>query len=538
MYTDRAVILVATAFLLACQPDSNLPTDAQTPAAAAARTPNQERLAVQLQRFSTQAMLLAGERHGVTKIRGKTLGPGRARRRGSQARLEDVPIAASPGAEENEPSVAANPRQKKKLVVGYHSITDNVYCHARRSSDGGRTWSAPVVMPQLTAESSCSDPVVAYAPDGSRVYYAYMDIKFTTGDDYDILVSYSADDGATWIGPFIALNSAAGLFVYDKPWLGTADDDRRYVYVTATRFDLTAPGACAIVFTRSTDRGTSFGGPTVLDQSGGGCGEGSSPVVQGSRPSGGRHGQVLAAWYHSGTDGWLAGSFTIRTRHSTDHGATFGPPAVAATDHSEAPFWLGPFVCYERWWGSMYPDVELGPDGAAHIIYTHDPVPGSETAEEGDVRYVRSGGAPYTRWSRPVTVNDDHTVSAQGYAAIEEKAEGSGQSARPHAAWMDHRLPLEAASGSECPFGEDVENLEYDIFYSTRQGSRWSDNVRVSGRASRSDFIFLGDYIDLTATNGSQFAVWTDRRDKGTVFDLEDNVWGSRAHRVQVATGP
>ena len=546
MHTYNVGMLLAAALLLACQRDAELPTAAPdqdlVPHQAMAEARKQRK--AQLERLSGMPMLMMADRLRVTEIRGKSIKTKQTPKRGGRGkRLGDVPVADHPTADENEPAVATNPKAKKRLVAGYHFITDIARCHARRSSDGGRTWSAPVVMPQLTGESECSDPVVAYSPDGSRVFYAYMDLKFfifdsTVTTDFDILVSYSDDDGATWVGPFIALQGVQGVFDYDKPWIGTPDDASSYVYVTATRFDAAAPFACSIVFTRSVNKGSSYGPPQTLDASPGACGEGASPVVQGSRPAGGKRGSVLVAWYHSGTDGWLTGSFHIRTRHSADYGSSFGPVVDAVTDASETPFWKGPFNCYERWWGSMFPDVELDPKGGGHIAYTHDPAAGNETAEVGDIRYVRSAGAPHTSWSAPRTVNDDGTVSAQGYVAIDIKSEGTGQSAKPHATWEDHRLPLEAAVGAECPFFPDVENLEYDIFYSTRRGSTWSPNVRVSDRSSRSDFIFNGDYIDLTTTTGGLFTIWTDRRDKSSIMDLEDDVWGSRTHRVQVAANP
>lgn len=75
---------------------------------------------------------------------------------------------------------------------------------------------------------------------------------------------------------------------------------------------------------------------------------------------------------------------------------------IAATDNYEAPYFLGPLFFYKRWWGTMFPDVEIAPNGTAHIVYTHDPeenpllpcefcLPLSTTAEDGDVRYIASG---------------------------------------------------------------------------------------------------------------------------------------------------
>lgn len=521
-------ILSVAALLVACDRDADLPTGpAPSMDLLQDQLPQevQDVLKVQLQTFSTMPMLLAAEELGVTEIQGRpTNGPSQ-NAQSSQQRLRDIPIANTP-VDENEPTVVTSPKDKKLLVAGNHRITGVVACEARHSSDGGMTWSAPVTMRQLAGQ--CSDPVLAYAPDGSRVFYVYMDIK--PGFDWDILVSYSDDDGASWTGPFIALDGVAGVFFYDKPWVGTPDDQANFVYVTATRFEAGGLGNCHIVFTRSVDGGTAYSAPQILDSGTPGCGPiAGSVIVQGSRPSGGKQGNVLVAWYHSAFDGWLIGSFLIRVRHSADFGATFGPIVDAVRDVSEANFFKGPDFCYERWWPVMFPDVELDPRQGGHIAYTHDPQAGAATAEEGDIRYVESPGPPYTVWSPPQTVNDDRTVSAQGFVAMDIMTEQTGQSSKPHATWLDARLPTTAVP--EC--GGDVENLFYDIFYSTKQDGGWSPNNRITDVSSRTDRNFLGDYIDLSTDNGSLYTVWTDRRDKLSIFDGEDDVWGSRTHRTQ-----
>jgi hypothetical protein len=533
MKRSRMLVGVVGALLVACDPDVELAPTA-SPSADVAQAKDQDLLREHLGMFSTMPMLLAAKELGLTEIQGRPVDPSGEDSYNSPKKLVDVPIADHPTAHENEPSVATSPKDKKLLVVGYHFITNVVRCAARHSSDGGMTWSAQVLMPQLTSASHCSDPVLAYSPDGSRVYYAYMDIKFPGFfSDFDIIVSQSTDDGQTWSAPVVALNGVIGAFDYDKPWIGTPDDASNYVYVTATRFDNSGFGNCHIVFTRSINGGTSYVTPTTLESSTLGC---ANSVVQGSRPSGGKQGSVLVAWYNSGTDGFRSGSFNIRTRHSTDFGATFAPIVVAAIDGFEAKEFKGPgtvqFACYHRWWGVMFPDVEIDPSEGGHIAYTHDPVNGQATAEEGDIRYVTSPGPPYTSWSGPTTVNDDGTVSAQGYVALDIKTEGTGQSAKPHAIWEDDRLPAPAGAVSQCSFFVDVENLFYDIFYSTLQDGGWSANVRVTEESSISDFLFIGDYFDLTVDIGSLYTVWTDRRDKLSIFDLEDDVWGSRTHRV------
>ena len=466
----------------------------------------------------------------------------------------NVAIGYFPNVSEDEPTVAANPRNASRIVSGSHFIGDTANrCVAHFSRDGGRTWSAiPIFMPQLTHQSQCSDPVLAYVPDGSRVYYAYLDVKssitfedpnFVFTEDLDVLVSYSDDDGKTWTGPIVALdgqeikdifNPDTGDetfvpgFEYDKPWIGThvaasGDDGNangNWVFVSATRFEInfsaTVADECRIDFARSDSRGTAWDPPQSLDGSVGGC---AIPiVVQGSRPSGGPRGDVLVAWYHSGTDGFRSGSFNIRTRYSNDNGATFQPVTVAVTDSFELPTFLGPGNAYHRWWGAMFPDVEIAPNGSGHVAYTHDPVKGSGE-EDGDIRYIGSAGPPYANWSAPVTVNDDASGKAQGWATLAAGVE-NGRTVL-YALWEDHRR-------------SSRDNFEYDVYTAKRTGSGpWSANRRITDEKSRSDFIFLGDYFGITIAGGGDnpsfvYGVWTDRRDEPTQFDLDDDVWGAR----------
>ena len=252
-----------------------------------------------------------------------------------------------------------------------------------------------------------------YAPDGNRVYYAYMDIKTAALGGTDIVVSFSDNDGATWTGPILVLDgSSLGpvQFIYDKPWIGThidvpgAQPNNNLVYVTATLFRaLPAPSLPypdAIAFTRSTDGGLNWAGSRILDV-GRDAATGVLPIlVQGSRPIGGLGNDVLVAWFHSGEDGQGAqtgiggGHFQIRTARSPDGGLTFAAPVIAVQDNFEVPFFLGPLGSYHRWWTTMFPDVEIDSVGVAHIAYVHDPVSGTMTGEDGDVRYIRSAGPP------------------------------------------------------------------------------------------------------------------------------------------------
>jgi hypothetical protein len=209
---------------------------------------------------------------------------------------------------------------------------------------------------------------------------------------------------------------------------------------------------------------------------------------------------------------------------SANNGLTFGPVVNAAVDSFEAPFFLGPFASFFRWWPTMMPDIEIGSDGVAHIAYAHDPVPQlpppgtfNPSPEDGDIRYVTSAGPPYTTWSTPMTISDDQTGQAQGFPALETAIDGGGSFAQ--VAFVDHRL---------TPPPPIPPNILFDIFYTRATGDFWSPSARVTDQSSVSDFDFIGDYNDLTAGSNYSFGVWTDRRDKISFFDFEDDVWGGR----------
>lgn len=525
------------------------------------KPPFPEEFKAKVKYLSGVPMFIAAQEFGITEIMGKDITlrgspPGKAKAK----KLKDVGVGVHPVNHENEPTVVANPKDKKKLVAGSHSGDPFVgiyYCVAYYSHDGGATWSSPIFMPGLSPGSRFADPVMAYTPDGSRVYFAYMDIKaYWSGLLYisvwDIVFSYSDDDGVTWTGPIVALAGLPSIydstvgdwiqlgFDYDKCWIGTHIDasQSNWVYVTATRFDNFFPYASNIAFTRSGDKGVSWSAPTILDTGTFGV------VVQGSRPTGGMGSDVVVAWYHSGNDGWLTGNFEIRTAYSPNNGATFGAPVTAVIDNYECPYYLGPggftplgplpFNFYHRWWGSMFPDVEIDPGGKAHIVYTHDPDPSlfmgwpgvSANAEDGDIRYITSSGPPYGpgSWFAPVTINDDGLVRAQGYPAL--KTQHGGKSSTLHVIWEDHR------TSPSLPIAfPNSPNLYFDMFYSRNvpgKGVGWFSNFRISEQSSINDYSFIGDYNDLAANKTTLFGIWTDRRHQNSIFQYEDNVYGSR----------
>jgi len=503
----------------------------------------------------------------VPRTFGRTFGRTAALAAADVSSVPDVAVGTDPSLTETRPSVAASPSELRVVVAAYggfvYPVTPTQRCAVVRSVDGGRTFGPPVFLPRLGPSSACNDPVLAWSPNGQRLYAAYRDFKGGTlpldptpegatrfrpfGDD-DVVVSRSLNGGLTWSTPVVALDAdpwaytvecTPGIFpcditdvdpgsTFERPSISTPlDGVGNQVYVTATRFAEQDPtiAPTAIAFGRSDNGGQSWSAIEVLDE---GSEEPLPILVQGARAAGGRGGEVLVAWYHSGNDGHLVGSFEIRARRSLTNGRTWGPVVVAASDANETGRDLGPFDFYKQWWPTMFPDVAVDRSGRAHIVYGHDPEPGNATAEEGDVRYVTSRRTPWTEWSAPITLNDDGPGRAQGYASLTVRHQGRQSVA--DVIWEDTRLTGELPVVGSPAFSSP--NQSYDIYHArwvrAVGGGSWSANQRVSDRSSLQDRAMSGGRTAVTANGLVLFAVWTDRRTILSVDNRKQDVAGSR----------
>ena len=145
---------------------------------------------------------------------------------------------------QNEQNIVINPSNVNHLVTSaneYRLDGHVVYL----SRDRGQTWSN-VVLPGWTASTggqglfghlnSCGDPVLAFSPDGARLYYAGLVCNF---DKFPrqisgVAVAVSTDGGAHWDAPVMVSSSASGDFFQDKEWMSVGNDGT--VYLSWTRF--------------------------------------------------------------------------------------------------------------------------------------------------------------------------------------------------------------------------------------------------------------------------------------------------------------
>ena len=145
---------------------------------------------------------------------------------------------------QNEQNIVINPADTLNVVTSaneYRSDAHVVYY----SKDRGTSW-VNVTLPGWTPStggsgifghlSSCGDPVLAFSPDGGRLYYAGLVCNF---DKFPrqisgVAVAVSLDGGAHWEPPVMVHSTASGDFFQDKEWIGVGTDGT--VYLTWTRF--------------------------------------------------------------------------------------------------------------------------------------------------------------------------------------------------------------------------------------------------------------------------------------------------------------
>ena len=266
--------------------------------------------------------------------------------------------------------------------------------------------------------------------------------------------------------------------------------------------------------------------------------------MQGSRPIGGRNGDVLVCFYDAGSEGWGPGHslnppysgggvFNINAVHFSNYGATLSNWEFAAKDVSyELPEYLGPADAvtgvgkYHRWWGGMWPSVTMLPNGTVFIVFTADDIDPSVdpfNPECGQI-YITRSFPPYTQWlpiSGPISGNISGSSPGRGHGYPTIGVKKVSGNAIITVAWEDHGASL-------------IDNELYDII-----AIKHIDSVipqllplTVNEFSSYSDSLFIGDHIDCGAsakvttnvTDRVIYIVWTDRSDQTTTSG-ESDVW-------------
>lgn len=391
------------------------------------------------------------------------------------------------------------------------------------SDDGGKTWHDGGTIAGAPGGNSWGDPVLAADADGN---FYYAELADAPGGRSIIGVAKSTDGGRTWSAPVDATPDRSASNSQDKEWMAidtTGSPHMNNIYLAWIEF---RPSGNEIMFSRSVDRGESYDTPIQLTKSASQRGTGTQVAVG---PSGevyvlwvahGTTGQpATAVWFTRSLDGGITfdAPRSVATVNRIGHSGNC--QGIGTRDVLNGDIRVRP-------WPSMAVDVAgssdpLDPDFNPNRgrIYVAAPSDGAG-ADESDV-YVFMSPDGGTTWTAPQKVNDDTTTTDQFHPQIGVDPKGTVA-----VAWYDRRLSLPAppnwgidlfASVSEDGGGTFSPNFRVsDVTFPPSR-----TNPNTNGLA----FCYMGEYNGMASGVEDEFLVnWGDNRD-GTPAVPDPNVY-------------
>ena len=387
------------------------------------------------------------------------------------AQFENVRVTDPRSNDPEEVTVAINPTNPLNLVAGANLR------YYYFSLDGGTSWTQ-----RLLPAGTWGDPCVIFDNMGTAYYGHLTDSRPIGGKWIDRLTIHrSSDGGRNWSDSVtVGLN---GSKVQDKEWLAADMTNSTYkntLYMAWTEFDIYGSAnptdSTRILFSRSTNGGTTWSTPIRISDKGGDCVD-SDNTVEGAVPSVGPSGEVYIAW---------AGPRGLEFDKSTDGGRTFGNDLAVTSMPGGWDFNVpGIYRCNglpitacdvsnSRYRGSIYINWSDQRNGANNT----------------DVFLVKStdGGAT---WSSVKKVNDDNTTNHQFFTWMTvDQSNGY-----LYIVFYDRRNYADSTTDVYCARSTDGG------------GSFTNFKVSQTSFLPRPN-IFFGDYTNIAAMNGKVYPIW------------------------------
>ncbi|MHB8404400.1 MAG: sialidase family protein [Gammaproteobacteria bacterium] len=412
---------------------------------------------------------------------------------------------------EVEPYVAVNPINPSNLIGiwqqdrwsdgGAHGLVIG------RSLDDGKTWSEQPINLSVCGGGTnanggdyarASDPWVTFSPNG--VAYV-ISISFTgdimaPGSLSSVLVSSSADAGATWSNPATLILDGANAF-NDKETITADPNNPNDVYAVWDRLDTSGHGPA--YFARSTDGGQSWQPAAPIYD------PGVNNQTIGNEIVGLSDGSIVDAFEEiDGTSSNTTG--VIKVMRSTDQGATWSAPIAVTQDLSVGT--TDPNTGAAVRDGGFLPQVAAGPGGKLVLVWQdarfsngqHDGIALTQSLDDGQT------------WSAPVEINSVPSVEAFT-PSVAVLADGT-------------------IGVSYFDFRNNTSNPSQLItdywFTSSTDGVHWSEQ-HISGPfdldlAPNAEGLFLGDYQSLAVIGQAFVPFFVQTNNQGTANRTDDYV--------------
>jgi hypothetical protein len=387
-----------------------------------------------------------------------------------------------PNLAQQEPSIAVNPTNPLNVVAmakDERGGTNTKQTWIYTSTDGGVTW-INQLFPFAPQSPFSSDPVVNFSDDG--ICYV-TSLPYGGGANDGIQVARSMDGGLTFT-PGVHLPGTSDSTDKEWTWIDNVPTSPFYHRVYIAWMDFGSGNGWRLNY--SSDRGVTFSTPSAFF----GANQFPMPVTL-------PNGDVIVSYRVAST--------VIGYRRSTDGGATFG--AVQTISSHTSPRCPPDNSGCGIWRLSPIPVNSVNRnDGTMVVVWADGRASPANTAT---VYYTRStdNGATWSTAAILAPPGVANTYQVEPWVEADEQGIF-------HAIWYDDR--------------ENPNTSLFHIYYSqsTDNGATWSTAIRIS--TATSDLRIgipssyggaAGDYINVTASHGNVYAVWTDTR-SGTGEDV------------------
>lgn len=367
------------------------------------------------------------------------------------------------------------------------------------SSDNGFTWTPPVPLNTNAATDSGDDDEAVVATDGMGnwvvIWDSEDDLGGTTGEDGDILLARSTDNGATWSYPAPLNTNAATDSGGDNDSFLMSDGAGLWLALWESKSDLggTIGTEGDILLAHSVDNGATWTAPVPLNTNAAtDSGEDDNPIAATDG-----NGNWVVVWHSRENLGGIIGTDNdIFVACSADNGLTWTDPVP-----------IDPFAS-EDFEHDKRPQVATDGEGTWLVVWGTGNHPSGITGDDSDVLTVCSTDNGAT-WSVPAALNTNAATDFGDDAEPVVASDGAGN-------WV---VVWESSDDLDGTIGSDLDILfsratdapaVLDLAVSPSVAPLFSPSGSVLATASASPnaaddstLITITATIDETGTGGS-----------------------------------